>query len=438
MESLLQHRAYEGTGSPSFPQAPTQSVPSPPSTANLPRHTTHSRCASLGSGAPLSQSVQPLVEAASVAQLPSARTFDLAPAVPLSHNPPPRLAQSLSGRNATPPPLPADENSNSVDEEENVIPLKSDNCWEHHGPGAWVSICSEPGLRWVCARTGSVDFIQSARGLIRNWTQRLRCKENRSRNIRAREPEEAKAWAYSTGKTCGNDHYRAALTNLGVAFFEACYEAGFGAVHRSTFEDLLKKHFQRGLEAAESEDDPCWYALRNVVYATGCRKILAQDTSISFMHAQAQAWGFFENALSVLRDLVFFPTGLTGVQALALMVSSPSNQFGFFALTETFSRPRTPKGSAVRPSSICSPRTPYGRRRARDSTASHPDRGASPPVKSCIAIGFSGRYTAQTNRWPSGVAGHLPSMMTTLAPRYPISLRLGVLRMSKCSGLLSS
>ena len=105
-------------------------------------------------------------------------------------------------------------------------------------------------------------------------------------------------------------------------------------VHRLTFEDLLKKHFQRGAEAAETEEDPCWYALRNVVYATGCRKILAQDPSASFTHAQAQAWGFFENALSVLRDLVFFPTGLTGVQALALMVSSPSTPFRSSALTQ--------------------------------------------------------------------------------------------------------
>lgn len=38
------------------------------------------------------------------------------------------------------------------------------------------------------------------------------------------------------------------------------------------------------------------------------------------MDAQVQSWGFFENSLSVHTELLYTPTGMMAVQALALMV----------------------------------------------------------------------------------------------------------------------
>jgi hypothetical protein len=43
---------------------------------------------------------------------------------------------------------------------------------------------------------------------------------------------------------------------------------------------------------------------------------------MTFSEAQGQAWQYFENALSVHTELLYTPTGLSAVQALALMVST--------------------------------------------------------------------------------------------------------------------
>lgn len=103
-----------------------------------------------------------------------------------------------------------------------------------------------------------------------------------------------------------------------LAFFEECHYAVFGIVERSTFEARLQlQHSHK----ATYEDDACWSALRNTIFASGCRIVLSKDPSITFAEAQAQAWRYFENALSVHTDLLYTPTGLVAVEALALMAS---------------------------------------------------------------------------------------------------------------------
>jgi hypothetical protein len=42
--------------------------------------------------------------------------------------------------------------------------------------------------------------------------------------------------------------------------------------------------------------------------------------SVPFVEAQRRAWRYFENAISVYTELLFTPTGLPVVQALAMMV----------------------------------------------------------------------------------------------------------------------
>lgn len=106
---------------------------------------------------------------------------------------------------------------------------------------------------------------------------------------------------------------------ISPAYFEECYYSVFGIVHRPDFESRLRAQFSK---FPGFEDDPSWFALRNTVYASGCRIVLAKDLSVSFTEAQARAWRFFENALSVHTELLYTPTGLTAVQALALMASN--------------------------------------------------------------------------------------------------------------------
>ena len=103
-----------------------------------------------------------------------------------------------------------------------------------------------------------------------------------------------------------------------LAYFENSFESMFGVVYRPEFEARLRIHFE---EPGSSEDDPAWYALRNTVYAGGCRIVLSKGNHISFTDAENQGWKYFQNALSVHTDLLFAPTGLSAVRALAAMVS---------------------------------------------------------------------------------------------------------------------
>lgn len=91
----------------------------------------------------------------------------------------------------------------------------------------------------------------------------------------------------------------------------------YGIVYRPDFEARLRLHFEHN---ALNDDEPAWYALRNTVYASGCRVYLSRRRSTSFAEAQAQAWRYLENALSVYVDLLFTPSGLMAVQALVAMV----------------------------------------------------------------------------------------------------------------------
>ena len=99
------------------------------------------------------------------------------------------------------------------------------------------------------------------------------------------------------------------------AYFNDSLEALYGIVHRPEFEARLTEHFNgtRG-------DDSSWYALRNVVYATGCRTYLSTQKSQSWTDVQQRSWAYLENAMSVYFDLLYTPTGLSAVRALAAMV----------------------------------------------------------------------------------------------------------------------
>lgn len=87
-----------------------------------------------------------------------------------------------------------------------------------------------------------------------------------------------------------------------------------GIVDRSWFEQQLALH----LAGLAPDSGSTWYALRNVIFAAGCRIELAR--SRPFSEATQQAWKYFENALSVYAKLLFFKTSTLGVQTLTLMV----------------------------------------------------------------------------------------------------------------------
>lgn len=90
-------------------------------------------------------------------------------------------------------------------------------------------------------------------------------------------------------------------------------------MHHPAFETRLRA---KSAHPSEFHDDSSWFALRNTVYASGCRDVLSKDPMKTFNEAQAEFWKYFENSLSVHTELTYTPASLTAVQALVLMVRS--------------------------------------------------------------------------------------------------------------------
>jgi hypothetical protein len=194
--------------------------------------------------------------------------------------------------------------------------------WEHQGPTSWASICSGPGQRWVYERTGAKDFAESAQRLILAWARRLKVPRGASRE-RCVELDVERAWKYTNGLSC------LLLINSAMkivdeerektAYFERSHDRIFGVVYRPDFEARLRRHFQNGCPI---DENAAWYALRNAVYAEGCRSAGSKESGQDFSQVQAEAARYFENAVSVLTELLFTPSGLMVVQAVVVMVRS--------------------------------------------------------------------------------------------------------------------
>jgi hypothetical protein len=99
-------------------------------------------------------------------------------------------------------------------------------------------------------------------------------------------------------------------------FYQNCWESSMGILDRAG----LEAHLQILFQGDDATDDPAWYALRNVVFAGACRSLLLKSNVVSYETAQSRANRYFENALSVLTDILLSPSSLTAIRALVLMV----------------------------------------------------------------------------------------------------------------------
>ncbi|KAF4453500.1 Transcription factor [Fusarium albosuccineum] len=166
---------------------------------------------------------------------------------------------------------------------------------EYHGPRSFLSICSTSGVQWVCKKTKGSEFTGFASRLTRDITRRLKI-DTKAIKDRTPEPTPELAWKYVT------------------AYFEGAREAAFGLVDRASFEGRLKAH----LENNGKNENPAWYALRNAIYATGCRLELSKTGK--FRHASQTSWAYFSNSLSVHLELMYFQTTMMAIQALTVMM----------------------------------------------------------------------------------------------------------------------
>ena len=101
---------------------------------------------------------------------------------------------------------------------------------------------------------------------------------------------------------------------VSLAYFADAPEVVFGAVRR----DLFQPRFEAHLAGSKKDNNPAIYAIRNAIFATGCRIKMAPV--VGYSKAAEMAMGWFENAMSVHTELLYMPTTIIAVTALVIMV----------------------------------------------------------------------------------------------------------------------
>lgn len=162
-------------------------------------------------------------------------------------------------------------------------------------------------MDWVCQVTGVPDFALMAKKLVNDISERPEMlMDMRKGPTGVLEPEPQEAWDYVR------------------AFFEIPFSQSENfllVVPRTYVERRLRTHIEN-VKNGVKDDDVSWYALRNAIYATGCRSyILARDPSSKFRIAVGHGWQYFERALSVHVELVYKRASLMTLQALLVLVS---------------------------------------------------------------------------------------------------------------------
>ncbi|RSL58714.1 hypothetical protein CEP54_007604 [Fusarium duplospermum] len=167
---------------------------------------------------------------------------------------------------------------------------------------SYLSLCTFPAIEWVSQQSGMSDFLVSARRLSKAITGEERL-DKVIDSARAPEPDLETALQWTKG-------------NL-IVYFENCLDSIFELIDRRDFETRLRRHFAG---AADSTLSKGWYAMRNTVYASGCRFIISEARNPqAFSESRAQSWKYLENALSVHTELLYGPTDLDCIRALVLM-----------------------------------------------------------------------------------------------------------------------
>lgn len=102
-----------------------------------------------------------------------------------------------------------------------------------------------------------------------------------------------------------------------AAYFKRSVDSLFEVIYPLDFQHQLRAHFDN----QNPLQDPVSYAIRNTVYASGCRLHNSANYAASFDTIQKEAWGYFSNALSVHSELLLRSPSTGAVRALLAMVS---------------------------------------------------------------------------------------------------------------------
>ncbi|KAH8691680.1 fungal-specific transcription factor domain-containing protein [Talaromyces proteolyticus] len=206
------------------------------------------------------------------------------------HHPDGQAIEPLVVSNSSPAVL---DGQDIEDESSSVYAAEALNL-EYYGPRSLLSIFSKPAVTWIMSRVKTPGFNIIALRFVTDVSRTLKINDTLS-SSRAPEPPPEIAWQYTK------------------AFFEEAPAQAFGIVDRVWFESRLRAHFNNSMP-----DDKSYYALRNIVWASGSRIVLSK-TVTSFVETWQASWAWFENALSVHTEIIFFRSSMIAVQVLILM-----------------------------------------------------------------------------------------------------------------------
>lgn len=182
------------------------------------------------------------------------------------------------------------------------------------GPNSYLSICTDPGVEWIASRIGASDYATCATSLASMISRKLRLHEPLSQK-RVPDPPENTAWLYTKGESTGIFVCVSLILIVDrIAYFKESIEATYYTIDATAFEKRLRQHYT----GSHTTGDSGWYALRNMVFASGCR--IEEFKNCSWTEAQSRARVYFDNALSVEADLLHHTPRLVAIQALIAMV----------------------------------------------------------------------------------------------------------------------
>jgi hypothetical protein len=170
----------------------------------------------------------------------------------------------------------------------------------------------------VQQQVGFDGYSEAADDLIKAWRRHSK-PESPGLAGTGIEPTPDFAWKYSRGTSLPS--LTVETNSLSdIAYFERSIDSRFDVLSQQEFEQQLQTH----LEGMCDNTHPTWYAIRNTVFASGCRLFHSQQHSANFTAVQVEAWGYFANALSVHSELLLQGPSSKAIRALLIMVSPAS------------------------------------------------------------------------------------------------------------------
>ncbi|KIW35508.1 uncharacterized protein PV07_02199 [Cladophialophora immunda] len=215
-----------------------------------------------------------------------------------------------------------DEASNALEDQRSLL-VTGQNGQEFIGSSCAMALFTDQGLQWISQSVDNSKSLDSLRNLMSSVMSLLKLPDS---DFRDEIPLEVKlARTPLPPEETARQYVQVYFDQNQWPRFLTVYEALW---HRAlTFVSSIWPILDRNVFLKDCERfwrdpsraGPQWYAVYNMVLATGVRSQLRTGSPLLFKQAQETATKYMENAISVQQDMLQQRTTLHTVQAFALM-----------------------------------------------------------------------------------------------------------------------